>query len=361
MFDFMGIVGLIGFLVFIVLAIVSALRKTGKAKKQLIIAGILFVVFFVGATASGTSSSEESTSEASKKSVAETEKEEKKEKKIEIAPSTVADVLAAVTAGMKFDDYLETKDAKLNVEQPESLSIGNGNVGNVLQATDGFVVVATDGATVLSVETFASMDEAKAYGDKLAKEAEAVAAAEKAKKFEESKISVSGSGDTSSDLIELEAGFAVFDGSYSGSRNFIVELMDENGNNVELLVNEVGSYKGKTMAVIEQPGKYYLNVTASAGWNFSVYQTVPPELASVPTEISGQGDDVVFVNAENGNYKFTSSHQGSSNFIVQVNGTGLLVNEIGNYSGSTRQKLGTSGIYVFSVKADGNWSIKIEE
>lgn len=357
MFTFLGIIGFIGFLVYIILGLLSALRKTGKAKKQFKIAGILFVVFIIGIAASGTP---EETAE--KPATAEAEQEEaKEEKKPEIAPSSVADVTSAITVGMEFEAFIDVKDNKLNIEQPESLSIGNGNVGTVLQATDGLVVVGTDGATVLSVDTFASLEEAKAHADKLYAEAEAAAEAERLQKFEESKLSLSGSGDTATEMIELEAGFAVFEGSYSGSGNFIVQLMDENGNNVELLVNEIGSYNGKTFAIINTDGNYYLNVTASSSWNFSIYQSAPPNMVDAPTELSGRGDDVVFVNAESGNYKFTSTHQGSSNFIVRLNGTGLLVNEIGNYSGSTRQQLSTSGVYVFVVNADGNWSIKIEE
>ncbi|TWD87940.1 hypothetical protein FB550_13116 [Neobacillus bataviensis] len=42
--SFMGVVGFLGFGVFIVLAILSALRKTGKAKKRLLIAAGCFVL-----------------------------------------------------------------------------------------------------------------------------------------------------------------------------------------------------------------------------------------------------------------------------------------------------------------------------
>ena len=358
MFEFIGVVGFLGFIVFMIRGILAALRKKGTPKKQFKIAGILFIVFIIGMAASPVP--EESSAEQEEIAV-EHEEETETVEEVEIAPSTVADVTSNITVDMTFDAYNEAKENKLNVEIPESLSIGNGNVGTVLKATDGFVVVGTDGAKVLSVETFATIDEAKAYGEKLATEAEAAEAAAKEKAFEDSKIVLSGSGDTSTDMITLEAGFAVFEGNYSGSSNFIVQLMDENGNNVELLVNEIGSYNGKTFATINAPGDYYLNITASGSWNFSIYQTFPPTIDDAPTELSGHGDDVVFVNAKSGNYKFTSTHQGSSNFIVRLNGSGLLVNEIGAYSGSTRQKLSTTGVYAFVVNADGNWSIKIEQ
>lgn len=360
MFEFIGVIGFIGCIVFIVRGLLAFLRKTGESKKQFKIAGILFIAFIIGVGASPVP--EESSAEQEEVAVEhEEEKETETVEEVEIAPSTVADVTSAITVDMTFDAFIEAKENTINVEIPENLSIGNGNVGTVLQATDGFVVVGTDGAKVLSVETFATIDEARAYGEKLEEEAKAAEEAAKQKAFEDSKIVLSGSGDTSTDLISLEAGFAVFEGNYSGSRNFIVQLMDENGNNVDLLVNEIGSYNGKTFATISSPGNYYLNVKASGNWNFTIYQTVPPTIADAPTEISGHGDDVVFVNAESGNYKFTSNHQGSSNFIVRLNGTGLLVNEIGAYSGSTRQQLSTTGVYAFVVNADGNWSIKIEK
>ncbi|WP_019240950.1 MULTISPECIES: hypothetical protein [Bacillus] len=357
MFMFIGILGLIGFIIYLVMAIISALRKTGKSKKQMKIAAILFVVFIIGLVASP-----DTQEQASDKKEASTEvkKEQSKEKKVEIAPSTVAEVTSVIKVGMTVKQYDDVKENKINVEFPETLSIGNGNVGRVLKATDGFVVVGTDGVTILSVKTVATMEEAKTYASRLYNEAKAKKEAEKEKKYQQSKMSVSGTGDNSSEMISLKSGFAIFEGSYSGSGNFIVELMDENGNQAELLVNEIGSYKGKTFAIINSPGNYYLNVKASSSWNYSITQEVPPTMKDIPTVLSGQGDDVVFVNAKSGNYKFTSSHQGQSNFIVMLNGTGLLVNEIGNYSGSTRQKLSTDGYYAIVVRADGKWSIKID-
>lgn len=95
--------------------------------------------------------------------------------------------------------------------------------------------------------------------------------------------------------------------------------------------------------------------------NWAIHQTPPVDVPQAPTTIEGTGDDVVFLNIKSGNYKFTFDHKGESNFIVLLNGTNLLVNEIGNYNGSTRQPLQDDGMYLFSVNADGNWGIKIEK
>lgn len=67
-----------------------------------------------------------------------------------------------------------------------------------------------------------------------------IAEKEQAKKvFEESKVPVSGSGDTATEVITLKAGWAIFEGSHTGGANFAVHLQDETGNDMELLVNTI--------------------------------------------------------------------------------------------------------------------------
>jgi hypothetical protein len=363
MFDALAGIGFLGFLIFIVLGLVALVKKSGKAKKQFGIAAGLFVLFMVGVLNSPTS--ETTTTEVkSDEGEVKAEKEEganqKEEKQPEKESATLEEVKAAVTVGMSDKDFKKAKK-DLNVEQPKSISIGNGNVGYVLQATDGILVATTDGESIMEVLPFATMDEVGKYESEMVAKAE-VEAKEKAKKeFEESKIKVSGNGDTASDGIELKSGWAIFDGSHTGGSNFIVQLQDENGNDLELLVNEIGSYKGKTFAQIPVDGTYYLNIKAGGPWEYTIYQSPPVEMADAPTTLEGSGDDVVFLNIKSGNYKFNFSHSGSSNFIVILNGQGLMVNEIGTYEGSTRQQLKTDGYYSLVIKADGGWSVGIEE
>ncbi|WP_146549045.1 hypothetical protein [Rummeliibacillus suwonensis] len=74
----------------------------------------------------------------------------------------------------------------------------------------------------------------------------------------------------------------------------------------------------------------------------------------------GKSDSVVFMKLNAGANTFAFTHSGQSNFVVQANGANLLVNEIGNYKGSTVQKVEDTGIYYFNISADGNWSMKVE-
>ncbi|MFH5181914.1 hypothetical protein ACHHV8_04355 [Paenibacillus sp. TAB 01] len=206
---------------------------------------------------------------------------------------------------------------------------------------------------------------AKAEADAKAKaEADAKAKAEaeaKAKAEEEARkpIVVSGKGNTATDPFTLKAGFVVVDGSHTGNSNFALQFMDSSGGTKKLLVNEIGNYKGKTLALIPKSGDYLFNVSADGKWNLSLSQVIPSEVPNAPTSLKGSGDDVVFVNLQKKLTKFTFNHSGSSNFVVMLNGRNLLVNEIGNYEGSKAQSINDAGPYAISVQADGDWSIDI--
>ena len=354
MFVLLGVIGLLGFIVFLILGIVSVFRKNGKAKKQFLLSIILFIIFIIGVA---NSSSSEETSSPKEDDV---KQEEKQEVKKDIPPSTVADVQGAIKAKMSDKEYKAAKE-KLNVEFTDSLSIGNGNVGNALTAKDGVVLVGIDGQTVLFVETFKTIDEAKKYAKDLYDKAEKEKVAQAKKDYENSKIKLSGSGDTATDMMGLKAGYIIVEGSHTGGSNFAVKLQNEDGEDLELLVNEIGNYKGKTFAEIPADGNYYLNVTADGSWNFAISQEPPVEMVDLPNKFSGTGDDIVFFNAKSDNYKFNFTHTGTSNFAVLLNGSGLMVNEIGNYTGSMRQKLETDGYYLLVIKADGKWTANIEK
>ena len=356
MFIFIGIIGLLGFFVFLARSLVSVFRKNGKAKKHLLWAVILLVVAIIGIANAPASETEETTEAKAEKE----SKADKEEVKKEIPPSTVSDIKAAIKVDMTEKEYKTAKE-KLNVEYPDSLSMGNGHVGRVLEAKDGFVVAGTDGKKILSVESFDSLDQAKKYAKDMYAKAEKEKAAAKAKAYEDAKIKLSGSGDTATDMMDLKAGFIVLDATYSGGSNFAVKLQSESGQDLELMVNEIGSYKGKTFAEIPADGKYYLNVTASGSWDFDISQQAPLEVEDVPGSFSGSGDDVLFFQAKKANYKFSFTHTGSSNFAVLLNGSTLMVNEIGAYNGSMRQNLTTDGTYLLVINADGQWTAKIEK
>lgn len=166
----------------------------------------------------------------------------------------------------------------------------------------------------------------------------------------------SGSGDT---IINLPAGATggIVIATHNGSSNFAVSVLDaNNGSTGELLVNTIGAYSGTTAWGISALGEgVKLQVTADGAWTFDIRPMgAAPALAS-----EGTGD-AVFV------YDGTAAalaavHTGSSNFVVtqetsEVFNLGLLINEIGAYSGTVPLSAGPSMI---TVRADGDWTLAV--
>ncbi|HFJ9453614.1 TPA: hypothetical protein ACGW67_004920 [Bacillus tropicus] len=86
----------------------------------------------------------------------------KKEESTTTSGNTIKGLKDELSIGMPFKDYLAKKKS-LNVENPFSISLGKGNIGSVLQAQDGVLVVCIDGEKIFDLKTFKNVDEAKEY------------------------------------------------------------------------------------------------------------------------------------------------------------------------------------------------------
>lgn len=173
-------------------------------------------------------------------------------------------------------------------------------------------------------------------------------------------IHLKGKKDQATEFFHLNSGIAILEATDNGNSNFVIYLYDESGDYKKLIVNEIGPYKGKSLVVLPEEGKFMLKVESDGSWKVDIKQSIPENIKSAPVKLSGKGNDVVFARLQSKLTRFKSKHTGESNFAVKVNDSLLLVNEIGNYSGSTAEKIESDGIYVFSVEADGQWSIDIE-
>lgn len=139
-----------------------------------------------------------------------------------------------------------------------------------------------------------------------------------------------------------------------GDRNFIVWSHHGTGDyDKDLLVNRIGDYEGD---VYLQPGTHTLEIKSSGDWSVKVY----PLGTSTTDSFSGNSDYVTpYFIPSTGIYAI--NYEGDGNFIIWgYYGTGkydkdLLVNEIGNYSGSVLFKRNNYSYFV--IKSKGNWSI----
>lgn len=169
--------------------------------------------------------------------------------------------------------------------------------------------------------------------------------------FEE--ITYTGSGD---DVITLEnPGYPVImDITYSGESNFIVHSVDSYGEDVDLLVNTVGSYSGTVTDYTDYSDVTMLSVNSSGEWSI----TVKP-MDSMLELVNGQsytGDGVYYIETDELT-TLTITNSGESNFIVRgigISDTDLLVNDIGDYSGTV---IWTEPWSFLIVLSEGTWTV----
>lgn len=154
---------------------------------------------------------------------------------------------------------------------------------------------------------------------------------------------------------------AVLDITHHGSSNFVVWSLDGSLETIDLLVNEIGLYEGRRPVHVgwfsSKELVRHLEIDADGNWSITARpMTSARELVS---SLSGSGDDVLRYDGSAST--LTSSHDGSSNFIIlghEANGryNDLIVNEIGSYSGTD---LMASGSAILEITADGNWTLQL--
>ena len=185
-----------------------------------------------------------------------------------------------------------------------------------------------------------------------------------------SPITLSGNGQEATQQFTLQQGLSIFTLQNSGQQNFIVDLLDNNGNEVDNLANAIGDYSGSQALNISAAGSYLLNVQSDGPWSITITQPRPTS-AQLTSNLSGTGDEATqFFNLPSGLHTFTLSNSGSGNFIVDLldrsgNEVDNLENTIGDFNGSTAVHIDSGGTYLLNVisgdaKSNGNWTVQIQ-
>jgi len=178
-------------------------------------------------------------------------------------------------------------------------------------------------------------------------------------------IILSGKSQQASDKFTLQKGLSIFKMTHDGSSNFAITLLDENGQRVALLVNEIGSFDGSKAERIKIEGTYVLDISADGNWVITIEQPRPSTAPEI-TSFSGKTQEVTqLFSLSKGLKTFKMKHSGDGNFAPILldkdgNRIELLANEIGVFDGSKAVGIASSGIYVLDVSADGNWELVIE-
>jgi len=97
-----------------------------------------------------------------------------------------------------------------------------------------------------------------------------------------SPLSFTGHGPQVTGFFTLASGLTTFHMEHAGSANFIVLLLDDQGDWVELLVNEIGNFDGSKAIGIDAPGLHLLDIQADGDWTITVEQPTPSSAPSPP-------------------------------------------------------------------------------
>ena len=85
-----------------------------------------------------------------------------------------------------------------------------------------------------------------------------------------SPVTFQGVGYHATPFVKLDKGLNIFKMKHDGDMRFVVTLLDQYGKPVDSLVNVVGDFDGSKPISIDEPGIYYLNVSADGDWTIDV-------------------------------------------------------------------------------------------
>ena len=143
--------------------------------------------------------------------------------------------------------------------------------------------------------------------------------------------------------------------THNGSANFVISALDENNESTgDLLVNEIGGYKGVTAFGLNSVNDAVkLKVDADGAWTIKISSL--DEAPALDLPVKQEGDKVYIYRGKAADWAITNN--GKSNFVV-IQQTAvmpnLMVNEIGKYKGTVPANAGPN---VVTVQSDGSWTI----
>ncbi len=179
-------------------------------------------------------------------------------------------------------------------------------------------------------------------------------------------IHVNGSGRQASQKFELKAGLAIVQVQNDGKSNFVVGLVDGQGEQITNLFNEIDEFSGRRAFNIAKAGTYLLDVDATGPWNFTIEQPRPTTAEPTPQAFEGKGTNVTpFVTLKKGLnvFGFQRAGEGRGVFtLLDQDGRAVeqLANQLDEFHGSKPVKIEEDGIYFLNVYGEGTWTVTIE-
>ena len=147
---------------------------------------------------------------------------------------------------------------------------------------------------------------------------------------------------------------------YAGGRNFIVENYDDQGEQIDLLVNTIGKYEGTVpFDFRDDEQTTRLSVESSGEWEIQILPLDQIRVVEIPGTFEGNGDDVVLFKGTNPDLLKVDASNAKRNFVIysyQPLDYDLAVNEIAPYTGVVIVPRNT---FLLVIMATGPWSIEV--
>lgn len=176
-------------------------------------------------------------------------------------------------------------------------------------------------------------------------------------------ITIHGTGPSAAGFWAPEDGPMIVTAVHAGKSNFIVDVVPRDTEIATTILNEIGPYAGQVLCSC-RPGAHELQVVADGRW--TVRLTVPVSTAAaidLPESLAGRGSRVIVVASRTERrMHVTTTHLGTSNFIVSLTGFGamegseLLTNDIGLVHDVTAVDV-PPGAFLLRIEADGAWEV----
>lgn len=175
----------------------------------------------------------------------------------------------------------------------------------------------------------------------------------------------SGTSDQATRSFGVQNGLSIFQATYTGSGTFSVEIDDLSGHAADVPFDTVGDYRGSKAEALTA-GPYLMRVTGVGTWTIAVQPESAAQIgASLPHTFTGTSEAAVGpFQTGTGPTNMQFHFVGSALFAVLVlDHAGKIVdvaaNAVGDYDGSTVERLMASTVYWLNVTGHGSWTIVI--
>lgn len=164
--------------------------------------------------------------------------------------------------------------------------------------------------------------------------------------------------------VQTASGLVITEATHTGSGDFVVELVGEY--TPDRLLREGGELDAEwayTMSLGADDDVRELEVTADGDWEVTLRHPRPETGEELPTTLTGDGRGVYGPYVFSGGHSVDATHDGESNFIVNVfpvtdDPYETAINTIGEYD--DEEAFSFLDVGYIEVLADGEWTLDLE-